>query len=281
MLNHKEERSCHCKSYYKNGIGIGVVHKDFSKLKNPLRIYAMGDIHGKKEAVEKAEVKLKEAKSEGARVLLTGDILNFATKDSISFYHGAESPQEETERVTKLLHKYADCIDGIVSGNHDERSNKYSGLDTLKTICQSSGIPYHSDALVLLYKIGSVAFTRAARAETGRNDGGPVIYKVFLTHSSRGGRKIGSRIAKVVDLQEVIDADIYLSGHSHDITSHRGCKLFISRLGVIRFKEQVYANCGSFQNYTGYAVTKNFPPAPCGCVIVTLNNTSFKADIKL
>lgn len=275
-----EDHYCNCKTYDKAGIGIGSIVYDYTGVKKPLKVYVIGDIHGGHEAVQKAEVKIKEAVSEKARILFTGDLLNYAIKDSVSFYHGAESPQIETERIKKLFKKYYKNIDGVVSGNHDQRSFKYSGLDTLKTICQDFGIAYHSNALVVIYKVGAWLCS-GHRLVRNRHDKGPVPYKIFLTHSSRSGRKVGGKLAKVVDLQEVIDADIYLSGHSHDLSSHRGSKISISNSGILRVKEQMYVNCGSFQSYSGYAVSKNLPPAPAGCAVLSLHYSKFNIKLDL
>lgn len=271
-----EEQHCNCKSFNHIGIGIGVVKYNYTAIETNLKIYAIGDIHGGEDAVNKAELKMKEAVGTGARIVLTGDLLNYAMKDSVSFYHGAESPQVETERITALISKYAKNIDGVVSGNHDQRAFKYSGLDTLKSICLTNNIAYHSNCLLLVYRVGA-----ASGCRQHRNDKGPLIYKIFLTHSSRGGRKVGSKLAKIVDMNEIVESDVYLSGHSHDLSSHRGSKIYASNKGILRKKDQVYVNCGSFQSYQGYAVAKNLPPAPTGCAILELNCSKFEVKMNV
>lgn len=100
-----------------------------------------------------------------------------------------------------------------------------------------------------------------------------------MSHSNRSGRKEGSKLQKVVDFKNITNADIFLSGHSHDLTTHKGGFIDISHKGVLKIKEQLFVNCGAFQPYAGYIVAHNFSPLPNGFALLELNNTKNDAKV--
>lgn len=258
-------RAVNCKTF--ENIGIGLVSRDFKGLSSPLRLCGMGDIHGSARAVKLVLEELKKVREGNGRVVMTGDLIDNRTKGSKSFYHGGEAPMGEIDRIGELFEEYKDHIDAVVGGNHCHRTWKETGEDPLRRMCMTHKIPYHPDAMVVVYRVGK-------QKCTPRNKGQyPNVYTVFLSHGSRSGRKEGTKLQKVIDYREVINADIMLSGHSHDLTGHRGSWVDIEKASdTLLLHDKVYLNCGSYQNYIGYPVEKNMSPAPMGCVWVTLGH---------
>lgn len=271
--------SCNCTSFHKRGIGVGVVIKDFTGCKSPLIISALGDIHGDAKIYKKVEEKLKEAREKDSRILLVGDLIDNKTVLSKSFSHGVDSPHTEIDCLSSLFKKFGAYIDGVVGGNHDMRTFKYSGEDAIRRLCLQYTIPYHPDAMVVIYRIGKTVNNHISKISGHRKDGGPVTYKVFMSHSMRGGRKEGGKLQKVVDYRNITNADVFLAGHSHDVTTHKGGYIDITYSGTLAFKEQLFVNCGSFQNYSGYMVANNYPPLPQGMATISLDHTTKYAQV--
>lgn len=268
--------SCNCRVFDERGIGIGLVEKDFSKIKQPLKILALGDVHGDAKAINRLADVLEHARTTESRVLLTGDLLDNKIKDSKSFYHGAEAPYKEIDRYYDLFDRYRHVIDGVVAGNHDERSYKYSGEDSIRRLCIPLGIAYHPDALVIIYKVGS-----AEGRKNNRHDCGPIIYTIYLSHSTRAGRKEGGKLQKVADFKNITNADVHLAGHSHDLSGCKGSYIDVSKRGVLTMREQVFVNCGSFQDYIGYMVKGNYAPSPKGFATIFLDNKKHHVSFKV
>jgi predicted phosphodiesterase len=271
--------SCNCRSFHRRGIGVGVVIKDFTACKAPLMICALGDIHGGSATYKLFDKTLEEVVKKNCRVLFTGDLIDNRINQSKSFTHGSESPHLELDMLSKIFEKYSSYIDGIVGGNHDVRTFRYAGEDPIRRLCLQYKIAYHPDALVIIYKVGETSNKKIVKDRGGRHDKGPVIYKIFMSHSNRSGRKEGGKLQKVVDFKNITNADIFLSGHSHDLTSHKGGFIDISQKGLLKMKEQMFVNCGAFQPYTGYIVNHNFAPLPNGYALLELNNT--ESDVKV
>lgn len=252
-----------CRVFDKEGLGIGVVTREFDTALAKLYVIGAGDLHGDSDGVKRLREVFGWARDNCARVLLTGDMYDFRTRHSVSFEHGASAPAFEIDRVNDLIQEHADMIDGVVRGNHDVRPWRDAGEDPLRRVCRDCSIPYHPDALVILYKFGHAS----AESKSTR-----LCYTVFLTHTCRGGRSAGSKLNKLVDLQEVIVADVYLAGHSHDLTTHKSNLIHVDRHnnGLIQ-RTRAFANCGGQFPYVGYPVAMNFPPSKRGVVRVRLD----------
>lgn len=264
-----------CKDFSHKGINIGYVEINLNEVyKKPLDkayIIGMGDFHADSFAFNEGKLInfFNWCKETNTRVLITGDILEMAVVDSVSFTYGQSTPWQDLSKATDILYRYKDLIDGVVSGNHDERIQKRSGIDVLREFCKYNGIPYHANGLVVVYKLGVHKGTKNTFS-----------YTVFVTHTRRGGRTPGSQVNKLVDLSNVIDADIFLAGHTHDLTVRKQAYFSIdSRHHRIVKKTQVFANCGSFHEYVGYPAQKNLPPTKTGAVRIRLDGT--KKDVHM
>jgi len=179
-----------CHVFNQDGLGIGLVVREHPASLAKLYLIGAGDLHGDAEGIRRFREVFKWAREHSARILLTGDMYDFRTRHSKSFEHGATAPAFEIDRVNDLIRNHADLIDGCVRGNHDIRPWRDAGEDPLRRICRDCSIPYHPDALVIIYKLGH---------NTNEGNSTRVCYTVFLTHTLRGGRTAGSKLNKLVD----------------------------------------------------------------------------------
>ena len=73
-------------------------------------------------------------------VLINGDIINNATKSSVSdIYSDRLNPMEQIELACDLLEPIKDRILAITSGNHENRSYKESGVDIMSFLVGFDG----------------------------------------------------------------------------------------------------------------------------------------------
>ena len=68
-----------------------------------------------------------------ARIILMGDLCETALKDSVGagVYEQQENAQQQIMKAKNILYPFRNIIDGIVTGNHEERIYKNTGLDLI------------------------------------------------------------------------------------------------------------------------------------------------------
>lgn len=202
--------------------------------------------------------------------LVAGDVMNMATRNSVSFQYGDMSPKEARERATRILAPAADRILGVVTGNHDYRAEKEIGISALEWTCTELGIRYFDFEAPLLLKVGCWANVSSNQPRM------PISYSVYMAHGCRGGRKAGSKLNGVLDFREVIpNADLYVMGHGHDpMVKPDTAYMYDPRNGNIVEQEQMFVVCGSALERrigSGYAGQKSYHPLAKVFPIVTLD----------
>lgn len=141
--------------------------------------------------------------------VLNGDLLNCAIASSISDVYAQITPMEELRVCTELFKPIAHKILCVVPGNHERRHYRTNGIDITELMCQQIGIAdrYSPTTAVLFIRFGR---------DAGRdNHHRKILYTAFVTHGSGGAKKEGGKLQKLADLANIIDADIYIAGHSH------------------------------------------------------------------
>lgn len=108
-----------------------------------IEILPLSDLHIGDPAFNEPALKnyLKYVQLEPNRyILLNGDILNNATKASVSdIYAETMPPRRQIEHAAELLAPVADRILGIVSGNHERRTDKESGISPVEILAEKLG----------------------------------------------------------------------------------------------------------------------------------------------
>ena len=107
-------------------------------------LYPLSDVHIEDPAHDhKALLKWREEvlEAEDRFVLLNGDLVNMATKGSVSdVYSATMTPDEAMSKMVEFLEPIKDRILAVTSGNHDSRAYKESGIDATRRICRELGI---------------------------------------------------------------------------------------------------------------------------------------------
>ncbi len=206
--------------------------------------------------------------TDGMYCVLAGDLMDTATKTSIGdTYSAVLTPMEQLAQCVKIFQPLADAgkILAVVGGNHEERISKTEGVDMTQILCNQLGIGdlYSPTSALLLIK------TAASQIAGHRNSS--VTYSVYINHGNGGGKRPGSKINALQDYALIVDADIYIVGHTHLPAAF---KMSYFRLtgGNARLiqAEKTFVNTASALAYGGYGDRKGFAPASNSYPVIRL-----------
>lgn len=196
---------------------------------------------------------------DNAFCVLAGDLLDCALKSSLGDAYTNLSPMEELTAMIDLIKPLADKgkVLAVVGGNHEARHYKTNGVDMTYLLCKQLGIAdkYSPDTAYIFLRFGS---------DTGRKaHHRPILYTIYLTHGSGGGRKEGGKIQRLADYCQICDADIYIAGHTHLPASFKtGFARPSAANNSITYCSKLFVNSAAKLNYGGYGDTGGFKP-PC------------------
>lgn len=189
-----------------------------------------------------------------AYVLLNGDIMNTATKGSVSdVYAETIPPKEQVKLAEKLFTPIKDKILAMTSGNHERRIYKDSGYDISETLAEKIGAYYSPDEVFLKLKFGKDAHAK------------PVTYTLYMTHGWGSGRTAGAKVNNLQKLSDIVLADIYIASHTHFMTAHQDIYFVPDEHNKrVRQIKRTYVSSGAFLDRGGYGVQKGYPGAKLG-----------------
>lgn len=239
---------------------------------NEAEVYAINDIH-----VGSPEMDLKGFKKfinyilskDNRYVVLVGDLVNMALKDSVSDVYGqVMNPANQIKFASELLEPIKDRILGIVGGNHERRLSKNTSLSPTEFIANKLGVKAFSDDELLLKIV-------LGKGPNGKR----IAYGVMLHHGSGGGGRPGSALNKQEFYSMMFEnVDIFVSGHVHTLTSHRyQARVADMNNNVIRYVDRLLVISGSWLSYCGYPVGMQLKPGGKGSGKFVLSGTEKKA----
>lgn len=201
------------------------------------------------------------------RIIIMGDVIEAATKTSVGagVYEQIMTPPEQINKAVEIFKPYADLIDGVIVGNHEQRVYKTTGVDLLQeSFCPKLGI----EKKYLRYQ-GVIKFAWNKRA-----------YNIAVWHGAGGGKKPGSAMNKVDEMKNVITADCYLMGHVHRLGSMKADH-YLPDPQHMRMKRitQTTIITGSALDYeNSYAEEAGLPPTTKGFPVIRLDGRSVKKN---
>ena len=203
--------------------------------------------------------------------ILDGDLMDCAIASSIGDTYGASiQPMEQLKHCVRLFEPIKDKILAVLPGNHENRIYKSDGLDITSLMCSQLGIyDRYSSTTALL-------FIRFGKNKRERNR--PHWYTIYVTHGTGGGRKEGGKINRLVDLSTIVDADIYIMGHTHApaIVRQSFFRVSSSNSSVAQV-EKLYVNTASSLDFGGYGDLQGYKPSSKISPVIYLNGTKKEA----
>jgi predicted phosphodiesterase len=190
--------------------------------------------------------------------VLNGDLMDCAIASSIGDTYGASlSPMEELRVCTELFAPIANKILCVVPGNHEARHYRTNGIDLTELMCRQLGIEDRYSPTTAL------CFIRFGQLAEGARHKRKAAYTMYVSHGNGGGRKEGGKIQRLVDLSTIVDADIYLCGHTHlPAMLKDGFARPSMANSSITYGTRLYVNTSAKLNYGGYGDTQGFK-VPC------------------
>lgn len=198
-----------------------------------------------------------------AYIILNGDIMNNATKTSISDCYAEEiPPMEQLNRFVELFDGLQDRIIGACSGNHEDRTYNKEGIDLTYLAMKQLGIAdrYAKEGFVALIRFG----------KNGKNQR-PMIYSVYATHGSGGGRRPGAKINRLEDMLGTVSTDVYIHSHTHCPIVFKSVSFGVNLMnGAVYEMPHLFVNTSAMLDYGGYGQAKEYHPAAQDCPVVYL-----------
>ena len=200
--------------------------------------------------------------------ILNGDLLDCAIASSVGDTYGASlSPMDELRVCTELFKPIAHKVLCVVPGNHEARHYRTNGVDLTEIMCRQLGIEdrYSTTTAILFIRFGE---------QTGKQHNRKVAYTVYVSHGNSAGRKEGGKIQRLVDLSAIVDADIYVCGHTH-LPALLKDSFARPNMGnsSVAYGTRLYVNTSAKLNYGGYGASCGFKPACTDTPIIHLSGT--------
>lgn len=231
----------------------------------------IGDVHCDMRLIRE---RIKEvADDERSYCILNGDIMNNATKTSVSdSYAEVIPPMEQIKMCVDLLEPIKDKILAIAPGNHENRTYIKEGIDLTQIVAMQLGL---GDRYT---KTGSLIFVRFGHNCKQRK----MCYTIYTIHGSGGGRKEGAKAIRLADMASIIDADVYIHSHTHlpMIMKQSFYRVDCPNSAVSQV-DKLFINTGATLNYGGYGQAFEFKPSSKDSPIIYLDGTKKIMEAKL
>lgn len=225
----------------------------------------LGDIHYGHPNCDKETLQgyLDWTADKEAWILLMGDLIENSSKESVGagVYEQILQPDQQIDDIIAMLMPHRERILGLLTGNHEERTYKASGVDPSKYIANMLQVPYLRYAAFLRLCVGKSGFT------------------VYATHGGSGASTSSGKLNAIKRLANVAEADLYLMGHVHDLlTETVNRKTLDTRNKKVCTIRRHFVITGSFLEYEdSYSEMKSYQPGKVGAPRIRFD--SEKADI--
>ena len=182
-----------------------------------------------------------------------------------------DSQKRRCEEIFNPLKEQGQLL-GIGTGNHEEEIHRRHNDDIARNLCRDMNVPYAGYQSYIVLK-----FSRA-----GKTTHSLVIHS---WHGAGCAQTEGARLMRLVRLVNDIEADIYLMGHLHTMTSYTPDRL-IYHDGKIKSIKLAATICGSWlktynqpnegilQDPT-YGEEKGYKPSRIGMPIIRITPDNY------
>jgi predicted phosphodiesterase len=244
-----------------------------------IRIFSdlhIGDKHCDLDAIKQEIAYVKNTPN--CYAILNGDILNNATKTSVSdSYAELLSPMQQLALYTELFKPIKDKILVMTQGNHENRTYLKEGVDLTEVVAAQLGLKerYSKTGAVLFLKVGEHKLPSSNKLV-------PIVYSFYIIHGSGGGRKEGAKAIRLADMASIIDVDIYIHGHTHlPMVLREGFYRTDMSNGVVKYVDKLFVNGSARLRYGGYGEAFEFKPSSISCPTLYLSGTTKFAKANL
>lgn len=236
------------------------VTKEISlKKSKEVEICPFGDTHLGSKGFRKDKFKrfLEWAKSKDNVYLIgMGDLIDCIIPKDDRFSADEDEPykviDDLKDEMEDMLRPVKDKIICLLMGNHEYHMFQDGYGCPVKKICKNLGIKYGGFSAYIKLKVVPKTHQKSLI--------------IWAHHGWFSGRKRGSKVNALEDNLAFYDANVYLTGHSHDLWATRKSRIYWGGS-----KDVIFANTGSFLETanlgsTSYSERANLPPQKLGVI---------------
>lgn len=235
------------------------------------------DLSAIKELIAKVE------ENRNAYLICNGDLLNNATKNSVSdSYAEKMPPMDQLNEICTLLAPIKDKILLLTQGNHEARTYRNDGIDLTALCARQLGIEdrYCREGGVLFLRFGQQS--RGKRKTGHKDEIRQMCYTIYVTHGNGGGRKEGAKAIRLADMASVVDTDIYIHSHTHLPMIMKQAFYRIDKYNsTVAIVDKLFVNTAATLNYGGYGQTCEFKPSSKHNPVILLNGKKKEFSARL
>lgn len=234
-----------------------IIQKDIPHNRD-IQIVPISDVHlGAAEHMESAwrEFRTKVLEEPDTYIILAGDLINNATRNSVSnVFEETMRPREQKRLMTEMLLPLRDKILCAVPGNHEWRSVKDADDEpTYDIMCKLD--------LEDLYR-ENIAFLKIRMGDPNGDGLKNPTYVFVVSHGAGGGMTQGAALNRATNFGMAVDgADVLVVGHTHKPFTAPPFKLKIDPYNnKVSTKPFRVVSASSWLEYGSYAARKMLPP---------------------
>ena len=203
--------------------------------------------------------------------ILNGDLMNTALRNSVSDIYGElMSPMQQISYLVDLLAPIKDRIIGVTTGNHENRVYRTDGIDVTSLVCRELGVAdrYGPEGILVFLRFGTRNSHDIHRSRNMRQ-----WYSIYATHGSGSGRKEGAKAIRLADMAAVVDADIYIHGHTHLPLIMKQSFFRADAINcTAKPVQKLFVNSGACLRYGGYGQAQEFKPSAIASPVIHLES---------
>jgi len=208
--------------------------------------------------------------------VLLGDIVNNSTKTSVGdVYEEEMSPMDQMKHAINYFEPIKHKILAVTAGNHERRSYKNDGTDLTWFLAKSLGLEskYDYTGCLVFLRFGKIDSHKGGNAHNNK-----CLYTIYLTHGDgQSGRTIGGKMNGLQRRGHIVNADIVITGHTHQLATFKESYFAIDKNNsFVRQCDTTFVNSGSFLNYEAYAELYGMPPTVKGSPTIILSGEKQK-----
>jgi len=191
--------------------------------------------------------------------------------------------EDQFNYILKVLLPIRHKILGVHTGNHDERQRKRHFDDVvgrlvsaLNAECpESLNIPKLERPIKYLGYMAITRLTFVAVSENGKEHVDS-SFDIFTAHGGYSGRRVGGNLNSNEDIANNFSADVYLTGHTHQVAIHKKEKIAMDQFGHLQKVVKIFGVCGSFaqpynENFITYPEYKILPASRVGTITISID----------
>lgn len=275
-----------CRVFLPRGVfNLLAINKKLDATDNEIKILAAFDWHLGAESCNITNIKniikwLTEAKNH--YIIFGGDTFDMALKDSIAGQNGENDfAKDFFQQLINEVPDFWSKVLAVISGNHEERLNKVTGMDVWRDIIPYELRPHYNGKK---FEIPKTALYDSQVISLKLNWGDRFKVRqysqtILIHHGVGNGATSGAKVNSIEKFDFMEGIDLVLTGHSHAQNVHQMNKLiYDSHRNAIQNYPKMYIICGSQLGWDGYAVKKALRPSTLGNPVIVLKGE--KGEIK-